>query len=161
MVEIFQVIGSFGIKGGLKIRSYTDDLSFYQKVYDEFQNEYDLSVKKHGTSEVVFLSGINDRNASDTLRGKIFYVSRNELKKLEENQFYIHDLIGQTVSVQDTAKTCKIISFQNYGAGDLIELSFEGDTYLVPFTKQNFPESDNEIIITEDAFRGFIENVAG
>ena len=160
MIEVFHVIGSFGIKGGLKVRLYTDDLSFYEKVYDVFGDEFSFSVQKHCSSDVVFLDGINDRNAADALKGKTFYVRRVDLKELKENQFYVHDLIGQNVIVQDTDHICKIISFQNYGAGDLIELEFNKHTYFVPFTKHNFPDSKDEIIMTKEAFIGFIENVA-
>lgn len=156
MVEIFQVVGSFGIRGGLKVRSYTDDLNFYKKVYDESGNEFSVRVERSGA--VVHLDGVNDRNAADSLRGKTFYVSRSDLKETKKNEFYICDLVGQEVSVENSDLRCKVVSFQNYGAGDLVELLFNGKKFLVPFTKQNFPYE--ELIISQEAFKGFIENVA-
>lgn len=146
------------MQGGMKIRSYADDLPFYKKVYDAKGREYSLRVSKKDSS-IIFLSEITDRTSADVLRGQIFYVNRNDLKPVGKNQFYICDLLGKKITVEGSEIHCEIVSFQNYGAGDLVELSFKKKTFLVPFTKQNFPNSN--FIISKKAFEGFIENVAG
>lgn len=158
MVEIFQVLRSFGVRGGVKIRPYADGLSSYKKVYDSAGKEYSLRLSKRDPS-VVFFEEIADRNTADTLRGQVFYVNRKDLKPIPSDQFYVCDLIGKAVAVENSDLHCEIVSFQNYGAGDLVELSFENKTFLVPFTKQNFPTS--ELVISRSAFEGFIKNVAG
>lgn len=142
----------------MKVRPCADDLSFYKKVYDAEGREYSLRVCKRDSS-IVFLDEIKDRTSADVFRGQFFYVNRNDLKPVEQNQFYVCDLVGKIVKVEDSDICCKIVSFQNYGAGDLVELSFNEKTFLVPFTKQNFPDSN--FVISERAFKGFIENVAG
>lgn len=157
MIEIFQVTGSFGIRGGVKIRSYTDDLDFYKNVYDAAGEKFSIRTERNGA--VVYINGVSDRTAADALRGKTFYAARNDLKETKPNEFYICDLAGQEVSVENSDVLCKIVSVQNYGAGDLLELSFNGKKFLVPFTKQNFPY--NELIISQEAFEDFVKNVAG
>lgn len=163
MVEIFQVVGSFGIQGGLRVSLYTDDLFSYKKVYNETGKVFSFSAKRRGPSEyIVFIDGITDRSAADSLRGKIFYVSRADLKQLSKDQFYIYDLIGEKVQIEGLNASCNIVAVQNYGAGDLLELSYNGKTFLVPFTKRNFPDvlSGPKFIISLQAFKDFI-NVAG
>lgn len=157
MIEIFQVLRSFGVHGGMKIRPYADDLSFYKKVYDATGKKYSLRVDGR-KPDIIFFDEVVDRTIADTLRGQIFYVERDDLKPIEEDQFYICNLVGRTVSIEGSDLYCKIVSFQNYGAGDLVELEFMDKKFLIPFTKQNFPSSN--FILSKEAFKGFIENVA-
>jgi ribosomal 30S subunit maturation factor RimM len=48
-----------------------------------------------------------------------------------------------------------ITNVENFGAGDLIEISHKDDKFLVPFTRENFPDSGEEIFMTLEAFNGF------
>ena len=67
------------------------------------------------------ISGIDDRNAAETLRGTELFIERSALPDLKENEFYQADLIGFDV-VRNGTKIGVIDCFQNYGAGDIIEL---------------------------------------
>ena len=67
------------------------------------------------------IDGINDRNTIESLRGTELYISRDELPKLKENEYYQSDLIGFDV-IRDGEKIGIVDGFQNFGAGDIIEL---------------------------------------
>lgn len=157
MIAIFQVTGSFGIRGGLKVRPYIDDLFFYNKAYDENGNAVSFSVKNMSKREIVFIDGVADKTSADNLRGATFYVEENELRPLKQNQFYAHNLIGEKIAVENSDIFCEIVSVQNYGAGDLIELSYDDKKFLVPFTEYNFPHADSKLsfVLSADAFRNF------
>ena len=139
----------------MKVALYSDDLAAYANVYDEDGRRYSFRVEKHGIGDVVFIDGICDRSSAETLRRRVFYVDRRDLKTLDGDQFYVRDLVGQRVEVEGTEEYCEILSVQNYGAGDIIELSHGDVVFLVPFTKDNFPPSDFGHVISMQAFRNF------
>ena len=66
-------------------------------------------------------------------------------------------MIGQKVSVIGENLDLKIIDVKNFGAGDLIEILEKGsrDSFFIPFTKENFPETDGEISISSETYRNF------
>ena len=71
------------------------------------------------------IDGVNDRNMAENLRGTELFLSRNDLPKLKENEYYQSDLIGFDV-IRDNVKIGIVDGFQNYGAGDIIEMDNGG-----------------------------------
>ncbi|MDR1561435.1 MAG: hypothetical protein LBS23_03730, partial [Holosporaceae bacterium] len=61
----------------------------------------------------------------------------------------------QRVHVLGTNIECDIVGIYNFGAGDLLEISYNANTFLIPFTKENFPNSDDKIAIARKAFNVF------
>ena len=158
MVEILRVTAAFGIKGAVRVFLYTDDINHYKKIYDRNGNEFRFKLlNQKGGSAVIKLDSIDNRNDAEKLKGASFYVKKEDLPKLDENQFFICDLIGQKVSVIGEDVDLEIIDVKNFGAGDLIEISEERskDSFFVPFTKENFPETDGEISISFETYRNF------
>ncbi|MBO7454724.1 MAG: ribosome maturation factor RimM [Alphaproteobacteria bacterium] len=158
MVEILRVTAAFGIKGAVRVFLYTDDINHYKKIYDRDGNEFRFKLlNQKGGSAVIKLDSIDNRNDAEKLKGASFYVKKEDLPKLDENQFFICDLIGQKVSVIGEDVDLEIIDVKNFGAGDLIEISEERskDSFFVPFTKENFPETDGEISISFETYRNF------
>jgi 16S rRNA processing protein RimM len=62
-----------------------------------------------------------DRNQSEALRGIELFVAREKMPKLLPGEFYLHDLEGKPVLAADH-KIGVITGFQNFGAGELLEL---------------------------------------
>jgi 16S rRNA processing protein RimM len=104
---------------------------------------------------IISMDGITDRTAAESLKNEYFYVQRCDLPSIAENEFYICDLVGKDVIVEDSDIKCKIVGAQNFGAGDLLEISHDGGSFFVPFAQENFPNSKGEILITRKAFEGF------
>ena len=66
--------------------------------------------------------GVDDRNAAEALRGTELFIERGALPDLTaDDEFYQADLIGFDV-VRDNKNIGVVACFQNYGAGDIIEL---------------------------------------
>lgn len=158
MIEILRVTAAFGIKGAVRVFLYTDNVNHYKKVYDCGGNEFLFKVlnQKNNTA-VIKLDSINDRNEAEKLKGISFYVKKEDLPKLNDDQFFVCDLVGEKVSVIGEAVDLKIIDVKNFGAGDLIEVSEKGekDSFFIPFTKENFPETDGEISISSETYKNF------
>ncbi len=161
MIEILRVTAAFGIKGAVRVFLYTDNVNHYKKIYDRDGDEYRFKLlNQKGNTAVIKLDSIDNRNEAENLKGMSFFVKKEDLPKLDENQFFICDLIGQKVSVIGEVEKnvdLKIINVKNFGAGDLIEISEKGekDSFFIPFTKENFPETDGEIAISFETYKNF------
>jgi 16S rRNA processing protein RimM len=158
LIEILRVTAAFGIKGAVRVFLYTDNINHYKKICDRSGNEFRFKVlnQKNDTAVIKFES-VNDRNEAEKLKGISFYVKKEDLPKLDSNQFFICDLIGQKISVIGENVDLEIVDVKNFGAGDLIEISEKGakDSFFIPFTKENFPETNGEISISSDTYKNF------
>ena len=158
MIEILRVTAAFGIKGAVRVFLYTDNVNHYKKIYDRSGNEFYFKVlNQKNNAAVIKFEAVDDRNEAEKLKGISFYVKKEDLPKLGSNQFFVCDLIGQKVVVTGKNVDLKIIDVKNFGAGDLIEISEEGakDSFFIPFTKENFPETNGEISISSDTYKNF------
>lgn len=101
-----------------------------------------------GKSLLAEIEGIQDRNAAEALRGTELYTTRDKLPVIEDDDlFYYEDLIGMTVIDSDGVHIGSVLAVQNYGAGDLLEIApIKGNTFLLPFTKENVPDISEESI---------------
>jgi 16S rRNA processing protein RimM len=151
------VVGAFGTRGALRVVSFSEKLSNYKKLYSKDSSEFLFKVVKFigKTKLVISLENITDRNSAELLKNKEFYVKKSDLPKIEKNEFYLCDLVGKKLQVLGTNIECKVTNVHNFGAGDLLEISHENDVFLAPFTKENFPDSSNEILMTSKAFEWF------
>ncbi len=71
---------------------------------------------------VARVGGINDRNSAEPLRGTKLYIERSKLPETSGAEFYHADLIGLRAIAGDDSVLGQIVSVQNFGAGDLLEL---------------------------------------
>ena len=85
---------------------------------------------------------MTDRNQSEALKGTELLVAREKLPKPPEGEFYLSDLNGKELEA-DGKSLGAIAGFQNYGAGDLMELQ-SGE--LIPVT---FIKSVDEKVLVE------------
>ena len=158
MVEILRVTAAFGIKGAVCVFLYTDNINHYKKIYDRDGNEFQFKLlSQKGNTAVIKLDSVDDRNDAEKLKGMSFFVKKEDLPKLDSDQFFICDLIGQKVAVIGEDIDLKIIDVKNFGAGDLIEISEAGakESFFIPFTRENFPETDGEIEISSETYENF------
>lgn len=158
MIEILRVTAAFGIRGAVRVFLYTDNISRYKKIYDRNGNEFCFKLLNQKSNiAVIKFNSINDRNEAEELKGTSFYVKKEDLPKLDDDQIFICDLIGRKVTVIGKDVDLKIVDVKNFGAGDLIEIHEKRarDSFFIPFTKENFPETDGEISISFETYRNF------
>ena len=160
MVEILKIVGAHGIKGAVRAVLYSDDLEKYAALCDAQGHFFKFRVikyPKNGGSAVIALEGVSDRNAAEALVGTELFISQDDLPRLDEDEFSVYDLIGRDLPIEGTNETCKVISVQNFGASDLIELvRSEGKSFYVPFTKSNFlGKSAENLKISQEAIENY------
>jgi len=156
-VEILRVTGAFGIRGAVRAVFFTQNLTRYKLLYNKNGEAFSFRILKFcgKNRAVISLENMEDRDAAESLRHELFYVKRSDLPPIEKNEVYLCDIINQSVKVIGSGVECKIVNVANFGAGDLVELSYEDSTFFVPFTVENFPDSCDQIFITSKAFNEF------
>ena len=125
-ILVGKIVAPQGIRGEVRVQTFTDTPVDFKKLKIKSVrfNDGDFKfVRTVPNSNVIIakISGIDDRNAAETLRGMELFIERSALPDLKENEFYQADLIGFDV-VRNGTKIGVVDCFQNYGAGDIIEL---------------------------------------
>ena len=144
------VIAPQGLKGTVKIKSYTEraeDIASYGPLTDKtrkktFQIRIITSTKKN---LIVELSGVENRNESEKLRGLELYVDRSAFPNTGDGEFYFSDLIGLEARNTVGQSLGKVKGMDNFGAGDMIELDIkDSESVIIPFTLDYVPVVDLE-----------------
>ena len=125
-ILVGKIVAAQGIRGEVRVQTFTENPQDFQKlaVFSAGFGDGDFKfVRAVPNSNVVIakIRGVNDRNAAELLRGTELYIVRDALPDLSADEFYQADLIGFDV-VRDGMKIGVIDCFQNFGAGDIIEL---------------------------------------
>jgi 16S rRNA processing protein RimM len=156
-ILIGKIIAPFGIKGEVKIVSYCEEplkIETYP-LFDDKGRAVKLKISNKNkaiigtvSGEAILIAkidGINDRNASEDLRGTQIFVNRKDFADTKDNEFYYVDLIGLDVINMNSQKIGKVINVLDHGAGAVIEIKFDADVKAetidnFPFTNAIFPE---------------------
>ena len=136
-VALAAVAGAHGVKGELRLKLFSDSaesIAVHEKLYVGGAERRLLAVRDAGKTAVARLEGVSDRSAAEALRGSLVEVDRSALPALEEGEYYHADLIGLSAVDAGGNSVGEVVSVENYGAGDLLEIeSAEGKLSLIPF----------------------------
>ncbi len=142
------IVGAHGIKGEVKLKSFTSDpasVGRYGPLLNKAGQIIEITkLKPAGDGFIASLKGVTDRNQSELLQSTELFVARENLPKLKTSETYAHDLLGADVVLEDGTPLGKLIAMPNYGAGDLLEVELAGsiETVLIPFTNAFVPQTD-------------------
>ena len=147
LVLIGRITGAHGIKGEVKLQSFTADPEAIAR-YGPLRTDGGATIEierlrpqKQGF--IASLKGIGDRNRAEALAGTGLFVDRASLPAPNEDESYIHDLVGLDAVTPDGANFGKVVDVVNYGAGDLLDIArAAGANILVPFSSAFVPEVD-------------------
>ena len=145
LIEVGRVTAAFGIKGWVKIRSYTDpvdnilqyrpwwlcpasrspiDSGRYRA--NSKENEHKIEIEDHRWQNqqlVVLFKGFNDRNQAEALKQLSIWVSRDQLPELEADEYYWHQLIGLHVYNEQSTYLGRVVELFETGANDVMVLT--------------------------------------
>ncbi|MEX1993290.1 MAG: ribosome maturation factor RimM [Steroidobacteraceae bacterium] len=103
-VVLGRIGGPFGVRGWVKLISYTDppeqilDFATWQADGKELRH---LEGRRHSKGLVVRIEGVEDRNAAIALGRPELWVERGLLPALKKGEFYRADLVGfEVVNLQ-------------------------------------------------------------
>lgn len=136
LILVGVILGAHGIRGEVKLKSFTADpkaIATYGPLVSSKGEIYEITrIKLQVDDFICTLKNVVDRNWAETLKGTELFISRAQLPN---DELYLHDLIGAPIFNGETVLGT-IIGFENFGAGDLIDVKIEGrsDTVLIPYT---------------------------
>jgi 16S rRNA processing protein RimM len=140
-VVIGKIVGLFGVKGWIKIRSYTDpreQIAQYRPwrlaVEGEWRSFDVEALQPQGKSLIARLAGIADRDEAMRLMNSDIVIDRSQLPALKENEFYWRDLAGLKVFNLSGVELGTVESLFETGANDVLVVRKEGSPeILIPF----------------------------
>lgn len=154
-VVLGRIAGVFGVKGWVKVFSYTepreailDYENWLLKRGDAWQEITVEEGKRHGSSVIAKLANVGDRDAAAELIDFDIVVPREELPDTEEREYYWTDLEGLQVVHRNGRSLGRVAYVMATGANDVLVV--EGDREcLIPFVMDRF-------ILDVDLARGVI-----
>ena len=151
-LEIGQIVNTFGIKGMVKVKPFTDNIKRFdklKKVYIENKNgrkEYEIEeLKYHKEMVLIKFKGIETPEDANLLRESYLMVSRADEEPLEEGTYYIVDMIGLEVETEEGEKLGNLVDIFNTGSNDIYVVKNElGKQILLPAIKDVIKKIDME-----------------
>lgn len=152
-LEIGQIVNTFGIKGMVKVKPFTDDIhkrfDTLEKVYIESKKskkEYQIEeVKYHKNMVLIKFKGIENPEEANVLRESYLLVDRETQEPLEEGTYYIVDMIGLEVYTDEEEKLGILEDIFNTGSNDIYVVKNEqGKQILLPAIKDVIQKVDME-----------------
>ena len=135
-----------GIRGTLRVRAAGTGRHLregFEPVVDDVRQRI-LHVRITPKGFLVDLEGVKDRSQAAELRGKELVLDRSELDELEEDEFYVGDLIGMT-AIDETGEGLGVVEeVVETPAHEILLLRKEGKELYVPFTLEHVPNVDAE-----------------
>ncbi len=138
-LEIGQIVNTSGLKGFLKVIPLTDDITRFEDLKTVYiQEKKDLvefkiqDVKYSKNMVLLKLEGIDDIGEAEKFKNFYIKINRKDAVELEEDSYFIVDIIG-----------CKVFTDENEFLGKVIDVFQTGsnDVYTV---KNN---EDKEILL--------------
>jgi 16S rRNA processing protein RimM len=145
------IIGAHGIRGDVKLKSFTAEqkaIASYGPLVSAKGETFEITRLKLQVDDFICtLKNVTDRNQAEALKGTELFITRAQLPK---DELYLNDLIGVGVFNHDT-RIGTVIGFENFGAGDLIDVKIEGreETVLIPNTKVFVLEASKEKVVVD------------
>ncbi len=139
-LEIGQIVNTFGIKGMVKIKPFTDDIKRFDKLKDIYikskknEKEYEVEeVKYHKNMVLMKLKGVNTIEEAELLRQSYLLVDREKEEPLEEGIYYIVDLLGLEAYTEEGEFLGRVDDIFNTGSNDIYVIKDElGKQILLP-----------------------------
>lgn len=144
-IIIGKIVGVFGIKGWLKILSYTRPkenifqyVPWFVKQSLARQNEawHTMQVvdgKTQGKGLIASFDGITDRDGAMALVGSEIAIEREQLPEPEEGEFYWVDLINIQVINRQNEILGVVTELLETGANDVLVVEADKQRHLIPY----------------------------
>jgi 16S rRNA processing protein RimM len=147
---IGEVVAPFGIRGQVKVKSYTDRVDHLRRrirtVYLGPQRQaYPLKgVIEHKPGLLILtLGGVTKREESEALRGSEVAILEREAAPLEEGEYFIHQLYGLTVVTEAGEEIGKVREVLETGANEVLVVTRPGQPDgLIPMIHDIVQELD-------------------
>ena len=139
-VIVGRISGLFGVRGWIKIHSFTDPreaiLDYRDWLIESGDDWQSIAVaegKRHGKTIVARLEGIDDRDVAASYVQASIGVDRSQLPETADGEYYWTDLEGLTVRKEDGTVLGTVANLLETGANDVLVVREADREVLVPF----------------------------
>ena len=157
-LEIGQIVNVRGLKGEVKVNSYSEDPNRFEKIETIIlklkgkMQEYNIEKVSYTKNQVVLkLKNIDTIDEAEKLRNSIILIDRNSLEELPEDVYYIADLIGLDVYTDENEYLGKVDDIFNTKSNDVyVVKDDQGKSKLLPGIDEVIKEINlekNKIIV--------------
>ena len=146
LIEFGKITSTHGIKGEVKIYPYTDDIDNILKLKKLYISEKPYvinSIKFHKNMLIVKLKKINTIEEAEVLKNSIVSRELDSYEVLEEDTYYIKDLIGLEVFLENGEEFGVLKDVFQTGANDVYVVeTLEKKEVLLPAIKDVIKDID-------------------
>ncbi len=151
-LQIGQIVNTFGIKGMVKVKPFTDDIRRFDELKNVYverkdnQMEYEIEeVKYHKDMVLIKFKGIDKIEQAELLRNSYLSISRDSVEELEEGRYYIVDMLGLEVYTDEQILLGTLEDIFNTGSNDIYVVKDEkGKQILLPAIQDVIKQIDIE-----------------
>lgn len=162
--KVGKIVNTQGLKGEVRVYPFTDDINRFDEL-DVFYLDKDFSTKWNvervrykGNLVIMKIKDIDSIEKAERLRDKFIYVSREDSRDLEEEEYFIADMIGLEVFTLAGEKVGVLSDVLQYAANDVYVIKGEEKEYLIPAIMKFVPTIDmNERKMIIDPIKGMLD----
>lgn len=147
IIQIGTISKPHGVRGELKVFSQTDDPLLYEELEDVIipvdgcQKKYRIEKARDTQKHWLFkFEGVDTMDEAERLRGKGIYTEESHLKPLDEDEFFIHDLVGSKVYSVEDVYLGTITNYFEAGTQGVCEVESEKGDFLFPTSAEVLQE---------------------
>ena len=144
-LEAGKIINTFGIRGEVKLEPWCDSADFLRRIktlYIDGQPRKVLSAKVHKGMLLVLFEGVEDVNTAMTLKNKIAYFDRADVR-LPKGRFFFADIIGASVVDEAGNEVGKLTEILTLPAQNAYVVQGERE-HIIPAVPEFILETDLE-----------------
>ena len=158
LIAIGVIARARGIRGEVKVKPLTDFPDRFNglerillEMPDGSVESRELELSKFAGGNVILkMTGVDDRNAAEKLKGSYVCVTQAETVPLEEDTFYIFDIEGMDVFDLSENRVGSIARVEQFPANDVIVVGATAGEIMIPAVKRYVIDVDkdrNRIIV--------------
>lgn len=148
-LSVGKITSAYGVNGEVKVYPLTDHLDrFYDLDYVyifEETGKISLNVETVRFIKnlvIVKFKEINDRNEAEKLKGKLIKITRDNAVKLDDDEYFIKDLLNMKVYTDDQKELGILKDVLKTGANDVYVVKTDERDILIPAIKDVIKKVD-------------------
>ena len=153
--ELGYLLKPHGLRGAIVANFDVDDPAAYHKLKTVYLALPTMPAKlvahavqrvqpQAGKKVLLTFQGIERIEDAEPLRGSKLYLPLSELPKLDDDQFYFHDVIGFTVVDEMLGELGIVENFYELPQQDVLAMRYQGQEVLIPVVDELVSHADLE-----------------